>query len=108
MTYRPLGERITDEPAAVTNDRAYWYARGFIAGNPPLGALLLSYLENEIPPGADATGGAAAADLMALMFAEAFTCCPHGDIELAFVEWMTRPLWHGAPIGRNHTSPSQQ
>ncbi|MFF0266258.1 hypothetical protein [Kribbella sp. NPDC004536] len=79
----------------IDRDRAYWYARGFIAGNPPLGGLLLSYLEDDFPPGANAADAFVAADTLALTFADAFICCPHGDIELAFVQWMTRALSQG-------------
>lgn len=93
MTYPPIDERMFNEPPSVVDrDRAYWYARGFIAGNPPLGGLLLSSLEDDFPPGANATGGFVAADVLASMFADAFICCPHGDIELAFIQWMARAL----------------
>lgn len=73
-------------------DGSYWYARGFIAGNPPIGNLLQSYFGDEFPPAANAADGDAAADALALLFADAFVCCPHGDIELAFVQWMARAI----------------
>lgn len=105
MTYPPIDQRSLHEPPDTTDrDRAYWYARGFVAGNPPLGGLLLSYLEDEFPPEADAASGYAATDGMSLMFADAFQCCPHGDIELAFVQWMTRALLPDPP---SRSEPAQ-
>lgn len=92
MNYPPVDERDDEPPDVITRDRAYWYARGFIDGNPPLRGLLLMYLADEFPPKADASDGAIATDVMALMFADAFDCCPHGDVALGFVEWMTRAL----------------
>ncbi|MFD7158310.1 hypothetical protein ACFV9C_27185 [Kribbella sp. NPDC059898] len=106
MTYLPIDEQITGEaPVIIDKVRSYWYARGFVAGNPPLGGLLLSYLDEEFPPEADAADGEVAADVMAMMFADAFECCPHGDIELAFVQWMTRALLQDSPVLPN---PPQQ
>lgn len=98
MTYPPTDERTAYElPALVNKDRSYWYARGFIAANPPLGGLLLTNLEDEFPPGTDPTDASTAADVLALMFADAFACCPHGDAELAFVQWMARALSLDSP-----------
>ncbi|WP_427890258.1 hypothetical protein ACQHIV_41765 [Kribbella sp. GL6] len=73
-------------------DPAYWYACGFMDGNPPLGGLLLAYLADEFPPGADADHGDVAVAVMARMFADAFACCPHRHVELAFMQWMGRAL----------------
>ncbi|MEV8372986.1 hypothetical protein AB0P21_09630 [Kribbella sp. NPDC056861] len=91
MRYPPVDERDgRDEPAdIITKDRAYWYALGFISGNPIMGGLLLSYLEDGLPPNVDPRDEKTAVDAMCLMFAESFhNECPHGDTALGFVQWM--------------------
>lgn len=99
MTHPGIDQRT------INKAQAYWYARGFIAGNPPLGGLLLMHLEDELPLGADLADNGVAADVVASIFADAFACCPHGDIQLGFVEWTAHALPLEAPTLHHQSEP---
>ncbi|HEY0693008.1 MAG TPA: hypothetical protein VGD71_28680 [Kribbella sp.] len=73
MSYPPPDERAgTDEPSSVIDkDRAYWYALGFVSGNPAIGGLLMSHFDTgDFPPGANPADQKDALNVLCLKFAD--------------------------------------
>jgi hypothetical protein len=55
----------------IDKDRAYWYALGFVSGNPAIGGLLMSHFDTgDFPPGANPADQKDALNVLCLKFAE--------------------------------------